>query len=179
MPGAKSELERQLEAQGWLPRARSPAEQADVGVNRRVLSSALQRREEALRQEAQREAQLEEVRRAAAQARAAAQGQKQFPWVPVLGWSAGLAVLLVPLIVVLARESRRSEVLAQEQMSNADLTCTAGDVTARNSDNLWTWLTGGSDFRCENWETRDSRKQRERDLAEQRWKAREESRKQN
>lgn len=178
MPEVKSELERQLEQQGWLPRPKPPAGTGDEGVNRRVLSSALKRREEALRQEAQREAELEEVRRAAAQTRAA-QAQKPFPWVAVLGWSVGLAVLLVPLIVVLARESKRSEVLMQEQSSNADLTCTAGDVNARNSDNLWTWLTGGSDFRCENWETRDARKQRERELAEQRWKAREEARKQN
>jgi len=91
------------------------------------------------------------------------------------GFVIGGVVLAVamPATVLMSRSMLVQEVLAAESSSKAAMICTAGNARAVDESSISGWLFGGSFFSCGDWETRDARVQRERDLAHNNYMARE------
>ncbi|KQY81866.1 hypothetical protein [Pelomonas sp. Root1444] len=89
----------------------------------------------------------------------------------------GVALALaMPATVLLSRSMLVQEVLMQESSSKAAMVCTGGEARAVDGSSLTGWLFSGSYFSCGDWETREARQQRERDLAHNNYMARERSR---
>jgi hypothetical protein len=87
-----------------------------------------------------------------------------------------LLALAMPATVLLSRSMLVQEVLMQESSSTAAMVCTGGEARAVDSSSLSGWLFSGSYFSCGDWETREARQQRERDLAHNNYMARQKSR---
>lgn len=107
-------------------------------------------------------------------AQGAAARQERLPrWAK--GFVIGGVVLAVamPATVLVSRSMLVQEVLAAESSSKAAMICTAGNARAVDESSISGWLFGGSFFSCGDWETRDARVQRERDLAHKNYMARE------
>jgi hypothetical protein len=166
-----STLEREMERMGWTKQTPPPLPRT---ISRRLLDE--QRRADAAREEAA------EAHRAAIAAIRAAKAAKEAPRskiVPKRAWigysvGAGVVVLLAAVVsVVLARANLRTSTLQEQQQSKATLLCTDGNGVAANGENLWTWLTGGHSFQCTNWETLDTKRERDRAADEARAQAKE------
>ena len=106
------------------------------------------------------------------------------PQAGVPRWAKGVVIggvllaVAMPASVLLSRSMLVQQVLAEESNSRAAMVCTAGDARAVNGDSLLGWLFGGSYFSCGNWETREARVQRDRDLTQANYLARERARQQ-
>ena len=87
-----------------------------------------------------------------------------------------LLALGMPATVLLSRSMLVQEVLAQESSSKAAMVCTGGEARAVDGSSIAGWLFSGSYFSCGDWETREARQQRERDLAHNNYMARQKSR---
>lgn len=174
----RSTLEKTLTKEGWLPEPEEPAKPA---FNRRVLTSAAEARE--ARRLAEAQAQEAEDRRAAARAemlteqgpRASIQA-RQITTADWLKWSsiAVLGVIVaIPTLVYVGRSLQTTELLTKEGQSGAVMTCKRGVTEAADDSTAWTWLVGGSRFRCTEWDTIEARKHRAADLTEAQYRARE------
>lgn len=99
-------------------------------------------------------------------------------------WAKGVVIggvllaVAMPASVLLSRSMLVQQVLTEESSSRAAMVCTAGEARAVNGDSLLGWLFGGSYFSCGNWETREARVQRDRDLTQANYLARERARQQ-
>ncbi|MFK4705623.1 hypothetical protein ABIC83_002462 [Roseateles asaccharophilus] len=175
----RSSLEKTLTKEGWLPEPEVPVKPA---FNRRVLTSAAEARE--ARRRAEAKAQEDEARRAAARAellseqgpRTVIQDQQQISATDWIKWSIisilGVAAV-IPALVYVGRALQTTEVLTKEGLSGAVMTCKRGVTEAADDSTPWTWLVGGSRFRCTEWDTIEARKQRAADLTEEQYRARE------
>jgi hypothetical protein len=97
-------------------------------------------------------------------------------------WAKGLVIggvllaLAMPATVLLSRSMLVQEVLTQESASKAAMVCTGGQARAVDGSSVVGWLFSGSYFSCGDWETREARQQRERDVAHNNYMARQKSR---
>lgn len=82
----------------------------------------------------------------------------------------------MPACVLLSRSMLVQEVLTAESGSKAAMICTGGEARAVDDSSVMGWLFGGSFFSCGDWETREARQQRERDVAHNNYMAREKAR---
>lgn len=80
--------------------------------------------------------------------------------------------LALPAGVLMLRSVQATEALGASQNSQSVLACVGGFSTAADASGLVSWLFSGSVFRCNDWETREARVQRERDQAEANYLAR-------
>lgn len=87
-----------------------------------------------------------------------------------------LLALGMPAAVLMSRSMLVQATLAEESSSRAALVCIGGEAHAVDGSSLLGWLFGGSYFACGDWETREARQQRERDLAHSHYMARERAR---
>jgi hypothetical protein len=87
-----------------------------------------------------------------------------------------LLALAMPATVLLSRSMLVQEVLTQESASKAAMVCTGGQARAVDGSSVVGWLFSGSYFSCGDWETREARQQRERDVAHNNYMARQKSR---
>lgn len=84
-----------------------------------------------------------------------------------------LLAVAMPASVLMSRSMIVQEALAEQSGSKAAMVCTAGEGRANDDSSLLGWLFGGSYFSCGDWETREARQQRERDLSHANYMARE------
>lgn len=97
-------------------------------------------------------------------------------------WAKGVVIggvllaLGLPASVLLSRSLLVQATLAEQSASKATMVCIGGEARAVDSSSLAGWLFSGSFFSCGNWETREARQQRERDLAHSNYMARERAR---
>lgn len=97
-------------------------------------------------------------------------------------WAKGVVIggvllaMAMPASVLMSRSMLVQEALAEQSSSKAAMVCTAGEGRAVDSSSLGGWLFGGSYFSCGDWETRETRVQRERDQAQANYMAREKAR---
>lgn len=100
-------------------------------------------------------------------------------------WAKGVViggVLLaigMPASVLLSRSMLVQSMLQDQGSSTAAMVCTAGEGRANDGSSLFGWLFGGSHFQCSQWETREARQQRERELYEANYLARQRAKQQN
>jgi hypothetical protein len=87
-----------------------------------------------------------------------------------------LLALAMPATVLLSRSMLVQEVLTQESASKAAMVCIGGQARAVDGSSVAGWLFSGSYFSCGDWETREARQQRERDVAHNNYMARQKSR---
>jgi hypothetical protein len=87
-----------------------------------------------------------------------------------------LLALAMPASVLLSRSMLVQSALAGESSSKAAMVCIGGTARAVDGSSLTGWLFSGSYFSCGDWETREARQQRERDLAHNNYMARQKSR---
>ena len=87
-----------------------------------------------------------------------------------------LVAIGMPASVLMSRSMLVQAVLAEESSSKAARVCTGGEARAVDDSSLSGWLFGGSFFSCGDWETREARQQRERDVAHNNYMARERTR---
>ncbi|MEJ6003817.1 hypothetical protein [Paucibacter soli] len=164
-----SSLEKSLTNEGWLPPSK---ENERPDFNRRVLTQAAAAREAEKQAQATREMLLEAARESARSSRPAPQ-EEQINWLKLSAWSCVAVVVLVPILVTTARLMQTNEVLTKEGQSGAVMICKNGTTSAADDSSIWSWLFGGSAFRCRDWETLEGRKQREKDQSEANYLARE------
>lgn len=89
-----------------------------------------------------------------------------------------LLAIGMPVSVLMSRSMLVQAALAEESSSKAAMVCTGGDARAVDDSGVMGWLFGGSYFSCGDWETREARKQRERDQAHNNYMARQKARQQ-
>ena len=172
----KSKLDRDFESAGWV--RPQPTDEPPT-INRRSLQQArdsAKRKEEAEeRLGVERALRLSSLRLNIANQSEPAPPLKRTQW-GLFGFCAALVVTvsLIVSAVLIFRSAQGAEALEMEKMSRAGLVCVGGNVSARNSSNFWTKLTGGADFRCSNWETQEARKDRKEAAQEARRVSREE-----
>ncbi|KQW51943.1 MULTISPECIES: hypothetical protein [unclassified Roseateles] len=99
-------------------------------------------------------------------------------------WAKGVVIggLLLavgmPASVLMSRSMLVQSALMAESNSKAAMVCTGGQGRAVDGSSVVGWLFSGSYFSCGDWETREARKQRERDQAEASYMARQRARQQ-
>lgn len=97
-------------------------------------------------------------------------------------WAKGVAIggvlvaVALPASVLLSRSMLVQAALVEQSNSKAAMVCIGGQARALDSSSLGGWLFGGSFFSCNDWETREARQQRERDLAHNNYMARQKAR---
>lgn len=89
-----------------------------------------------------------------------------------------LLAIAMPASVLLSRSMLVQSMLQDQGSSSAALVCTAGEGRANDGSSLFGWLFGGSHFQCSEWETREARQQRERELYEANYLARQRAKQQ-
>ena len=100
------------------------------------------------------------------------------------GWAKGFVVsglllaAALPASVLLSRSMLAQAALMEQSSSNAAMVCIGGKARALDASSLGGWLFGGSIFSCGDWETREARQQRDRDVAHNSYMAREKARQQ-
>ncbi|MGQ3052093.1 MAG: hypothetical protein ACT6S0_09935 [Roseateles sp.] len=82
----------------------------------------------------------------------------------------------MPASVLMSRSMLVQSALMAESSSKAAMVCTGGEGRAIDGSSLTGWLFGGSYFSCGDWETREARQQRERELAHNAYMARQKAR---
>lgn len=87
-----------------------------------------------------------------------------------------LLAIGMPSAVLLSRSMLVQATLAEQGSSKATLVCIGGQAHAVDGSSVIGWLFGGSYFACGDWETREARQQRERELAHSQYMARERAR---
>lgn len=87
-----------------------------------------------------------------------------------------LLALAMPASVLLSRSMLVQSALAGESSSKAAMVCIGGSARAVDGSSIAGWLFSGSYFSCGDWETREARQQRERDLAHANYMARQKAR---
>ena len=82
-------------------------------------------------------------------------------------------------LVLMSRSMLAQAALAEESSSKAAMVCIGGEARAVDGSSITGWLFSGSFFSCGDWETREARQDRERDLAHNNYMAREKARQQS
>ena len=113
----------------------------------------------------------------AARPNAAAANRQALPrWTKGFVIGGVLLAIAMPVSVLMSRSMLVQAVLTEESSSKAAMVCTGGDARAVDDSGVMGWLFGGSYFSCGDWETREARQQRERDVAHNNYMARERAR---
>lgn len=152
-------LEQELERMGLT---KPPDRPLPRSISRRLLEE--ERRVQAAKEEAEQAHREAMVSLRAAKALKEESKPKIVPRKAWIGYAVGAGVLVLLCSVVgvaVARSSLKTSTLQQEQKSNATMSCIDGEGIAANDTNLWTWLTGGHSFQCKNWETLETKRERE------------------
>lgn len=109
---------------------------------------------------------------------AAAASQSLPRWAKRVVIGGVLLAIAMPASVLMSRSMLVQSMLQDQGSSSAALVCTAGEGRANDGSSLFGWLFGGSHFQCSEWETREARQQRERELYEANYLARQRAKQQ-
>jgi len=151
-----------------LPPEAEPKERPTL--SRKAAGQASQeraRRAEVERANRQREEEELAAARAAHAARPAPPPDRTRLFV-LIGTIAVLGLLAIPAYVYTRRSAATAEEMQQWSQSGQTMLCTEGQVGAADASGLWAWLFGGDKFRCTDWETLETRKEREKARAAER-----------